>query len=318
MVSETAAEVIAFTNALPEWLCKSRQEKLFSGEALFGHVELLKEGKLFLFPHLHSKGLLAAWKEPCIAICPHWSLRLGPAVHLLRHWRADKRCLLVLEQGNDAELSLKPFTPLVIRVLECSFLPGVRAAKIDTLLEVLKPKFVMLPEGLKSRYSAKERPWSSLYYSKGKTIELPNFQEDFEVHLATDVALGLQPRQLNETTAVARLRTKLFASSGQYQLVAAEKQSDQSKRHLLHRDAVDPDRLLPAQYSCSRPQAALLGRLGRRLAPRREAAGPPVLLPATARARGRKSGGWQGRRRPGLRRPVSAATRRRRGRNAFQ
>ncbi|XP_039787588.1 integrator complex subunit 9 homolog [Panicum virgatum] len=246
MVSETAAEVIAFTNALPEWLCKSRQEKLFSGEALFGHVEILKEGKLFLFPHLHSKGLLAAWKEPCIVICPHWSLRLGPAVHLLRRWHADKRCLLVLEQGNDAELSLKPFMPLAIRVLECSFLSGVRAAKIDTLLEVLKPKFVMLPEGLKSRYSGKERAWSSLYYSMDKTIELPNFQEEFEVHLATDVALGLQPRQLNETTAVARLRTKLFASSGQYQLAAAEKQSDQSKWHLLHRDAVDPDRLLPA------------------------------------------------------------------------
>ncbi|KAG2602772.1 integrator complex subunit 9 homolog isoform X1 [Panicum virgatum] len=246
MVSETAAELIAFTNALPEWLCKSRQEKLFSGEALFGHVELLKEGKLFLFPHLHSKGLLAAWKEPCIVFCPHWSLRLGPAVHLLRRWRADKRCLLVLEQGNDAELSLKPFMPLAIRVLECSFLSGVRAAKIDTLLGMLKPKFVMLPEGLKSRYSAKERPWSFLYYSKGKTIELPNFQEDFEVHLATDVALGLQPRQLNETTAVARLRTKLYVSSGQYQLAAAEKQSDQSKRHLLHRDAVDPDHLLLA------------------------------------------------------------------------
>ena len=45
---------------------------------------------------------------------------------------------------------------------------------------------------------------------------------------------------------MARLRTKLFASSGQYQLAAAEKQSDQSKWHLLHRDAVDPDRLLPA------------------------------------------------------------------------
>jgi len=28
MVSETAAELIAFTNALPEWLCKSRQEKV--------------------------------------------------------------------------------------------------------------------------------------------------------------------------------------------------------------------------------------------------------------------------------------------------
>ncbi|RLN04165.1 hypothetical protein C2845_PM13G19970 [Panicum miliaceum] len=246
MISETAEEIIAFTNALPEWLCKSRQEKLFSGEALFGHVELLKEGKLFLFPHLHSKSLLAEWKEPCIVFCPHWSLRLGPAVHLLRRRHADKRCLLVLEQGDDAELTLKPSMPLAIQVLECSFLSRVRAAKIDTLLGALNPKFVMLPEGLKSRYSVKERPCSFLYYSKGKTIELPNIREDFEVHLATDVAHGLQPRKLNETTAVARLRTKLLVSSGKYQLAIAGKLSDQSKRHLLHRDAVDPDRLLAA------------------------------------------------------------------------
>lgn len=66
MISGTAEETIAFTNALPEWLCKSRQEKLFSGEALFGHVELLKEGKLFLFPHLHSKGLLMEGALHCI------------------------------------------------------------------------------------------------------------------------------------------------------------------------------------------------------------------------------------------------------------
>lgn len=28
MISETAEEIITFTNALPEWLCKSRQEKV--------------------------------------------------------------------------------------------------------------------------------------------------------------------------------------------------------------------------------------------------------------------------------------------------
>jgi hypothetical protein len=47
-----------------------------------------------------------------------------------------------------------------------------------------------------------------LYYTKGKTIELPNLREDFEVHLVHNVALGLQARQLNETTSVARLRKK--------------------------------------------------------------------------------------------------------------
>lgn len=107
--------------------------------------------------------------------------------------------------------------------------------------------FIMqLPEGLKSRCSIKEVPWSFFYYSKGKTIELPNLREDFEVHLATDVAFRLQPRQLNETTAVARLRTKLIVSSGRYHLASAEKQSDQSKRDLLHWSTIDPGRLLSA------------------------------------------------------------------------
>lgn len=66
MISETAEEIITFTNALPEWLCKSRQEKLFSCEPLFGHVELLKEGKLSLFSHLYSKGLLLEGTLHCI------------------------------------------------------------------------------------------------------------------------------------------------------------------------------------------------------------------------------------------------------------
>jgi len=82
-----------------------------------------------------------------------------------------------LQQGNDAELNLKPFMPLAAQVLECSFLSGVRyaitskgyisdiidyklkninfftvklnflvnrVAKIDPLLGVLKPKLVLV------------------------------------------------------------------------------------------------------------------------------------------------------------------------------
>ncbi|KAM0923026.1 hypothetical protein ACQ4PT_005796 [Festuca glaucescens] len=199
----------------------SFDRKLFSGEALFGHVELLKEDKLSMFPHLYSKALLAAWKEPCIVFCPDWSLRHSTVVHLLRRWHADKRNLLVLEQGVDAELALKPFMPAAIQVLECSFLSGIKAGKINPLLAVLKPKIVLFPEEMKSRCPIKEdAPWSFLYYSKGKTIEVPNTREEFEVRLAANVALGLQPRQLDGSIAVARLRPKLHLSNGQYMLVA--------------------------------------------------------------------------------------------------
>uniref|UniRef100_A0A453G8J0 Beta-Casp domain-containing protein n=1 Tax=Aegilops tauschii subsp. strangulata TaxID=200361 RepID=A0A453G8J0_AEGTS len=249
MISDAAEKIISFTNAVPEWLCKPRQEKLFSREeeALFGHVELLKEGRLFLFPHLYSKGLLAAWKEPCIVFCLDWSLRHSTAVHLLRRWHADKRNLLVLEQGVDTELTLKPFTPAAIQVLECSFLSGIKVRKVNPLLSVLKPKLVLFPEDLKSRCPSKEdAPWSYLYYSKGKTIEIPNTREDFEVGLPTDVAFGLQPRQLDKAIAVARLRAKLHLSKGQYVLVAPKDQSDESNRQLLHWGAVDAGRLLSA------------------------------------------------------------------------
>lgn len=37
------------------------------------------------------------WQEPCIVFCPHWSLRLGPAVHFLRRWCGDQNSLLILE-----------------------------------------------------------------------------------------------------------------------------------------------------------------------------------------------------------------------------
>ncbi|KAM0923024.1 hypothetical protein ACQ4PT_005796 [Festuca glaucescens] len=248
MISGATEKMIAFTNAVPEWLCKPRQERLFSGEALFGHVELLKEDKLSMFPHLYSKALLAAWKEPCIVFCPDWSLRHSTVVHLLRRWHADKRNLLVLEQGVDAELALKPFMPAAIQVLECSFLSGIKAGKINPLLAVLKPKIVLFPEEMKSRCPIKEdAPWSFLYYSKGKTIEVPNTREEFEVRLAANVALGLQPRQLDGSIAVARLRPKLHLSNGQYMLVAPkDRYDDQSKWQLLHWGPVGADRVLLA------------------------------------------------------------------------
>ncbi|KAK1669073.1 hypothetical protein QYE76_057232 [Lolium multiflorum] len=248
MISGAAEKMIAFTNAVPEWLCKQRQEKLFSGEALFGHVELLKEDKLSMCPHLYSKALLAAWKEPCIVLCPDLSLRHSTVVHLIRRWHTDKRNLLVLEEGVDVELALKPFMPAAIQVLECSFLSGIKAGKINPLLAVLKPKLVLFPEEMKSRCQLKEdAPWSFLYYSKGKTIEIPNTREEFEVQLAANVALGLQPRQLDGTIAVARLRAKLHLSNGQYMLVAPKDRPDgQSKQQLLHWGAVDAGRVLLA------------------------------------------------------------------------
>ncbi|PKU76399.1 hypothetical protein MA16_Dca001002 [Dendrobium catenatum] len=126
IISTTAEQTLAFTNAIPEWLCKRRQEKLFCGEPLFGHAELMKEKKLHVFPLLYSSDLLLKWQEPCIVFTLHWTLRLGPASHLLSRWHAISSCLLILEQGIDAEMALSPFKSVSMKVLQCSFLSGIQ------------------------------------------------------------------------------------------------------------------------------------------------------------------------------------------------
>ncbi|KAL6957383.1 non-specific serine,threonine protein kinase [Sarracenia purpurea var. burkii] len=126
IISSVAEELLAFSNIIPEWLCKKRQEKLYSGEPLFAHVDLIKEKKLHLFPAIHSDKLLKIWQEPCIVFCSHWSLRLGPVVHLLRRWCGDQNSLLVMEERVDADLGLLPFKPMAMKILQCSFLSGMK------------------------------------------------------------------------------------------------------------------------------------------------------------------------------------------------
>ncbi|KAL1096371.1 hypothetical protein V6Z11_D06G219400 [Gossypium hirsutum] len=143
IISSVAEELLAFTNIIPEWLCKQRQEKLFSGEPLFAHVKLIKERKIHVFPAVHSVELLTNWQEPCVVFCPHWSLRLGPVVHLLRYWCSDPNSLLILESGDDANLALLPFKPMAMKVLQCSFLSGISLQKVQPLLKALQPKLLL-------------------------------------------------------------------------------------------------------------------------------------------------------------------------------
>jgi hypothetical protein len=86
MISETAAEVIAFTNALPEWLCKSRQEKV----SLLTHESWSMKVKCSHFIAGYAAVIL--WRGtiwPCgafeggeIISVPPFTLK-GPAVRIL-------------------------------------------------------------------------------------------------------------------------------------------------------------------------------------------------------------------------------------------
>ncbi|KAI3717849.1 hypothetical protein L1987_69729 [Smallanthus sonchifolius] len=247
IISSVAEELLAYTTILPEWLCKDRQEKLYSGKPVFAHEELIKEKKIHVFPTVHSHELLMMWQEPCIVVCPHWSLRLGPVVHLLQRWHGDPNALLVLEEGVDTDLALAPFKPIAMKVLECSFVSGTKLEKVPQLLMMLQPKLILLPDYTKPYFNPLNDSLPCLFFTEDETLSVPNSKNLLELNIATDLASQLTLSKLkSEELTISRLKGKLFVDQGKHYLVA-EKQAMCSKmRPLVHWGKVDLERLLLA------------------------------------------------------------------------
>ncbi|CAN6567158.1 unnamed protein product [Malus baccata var. baccata] len=244
IISSVAEELLAFTNIVPEWLCKERQEKLFCGEPLFAHVMLINEKKLHVFPTVHSPKLLMNWQEPCIVFSPHWNLRLGPAVHLLRRWCGDQNSLLILESGPDVELSLLPFKPMEMKVLQCSFLSGIRLQKVEALLKILEPKVVLLPEDLKPNSSSITNSFSTFHYRVNETLRIPSLKDNSELEMATDLATQFKWRNLKQgNMKMTRLNGEFFVDHGRQRLLSGNLESSES-RPLVHWGSPSLEKLL--------------------------------------------------------------------------
>ncbi|XP_021297327.1 integrator complex subunit 9 homolog isoform X2 [Herrania umbratica] len=243
VISSVAEELLAFTNIIPEWLCKQRQQKLFSGEPLFEHAKLIKERNIHVFPAVHSPELLTNWQEPCIIFSPHWSLRLGPVVHLLRHWCSDPNSLLVLESGVDADIALLPFKPMAMNVLQCSFLSGMRLQKVQPLLKTLQPKLVLFPKDLRCKIQISEANMLVLY-SENETLRIPSSKNSTEIEIATDLASKFHWKTFKQET-ITRLEGELFMDYGKHRLLSGSHPADsKQQRPLVHWGSPDLNGLL--------------------------------------------------------------------------
>ncbi|ESQ49281.1 hypothetical protein EUTSA_v10020176mg [Eutrema salsugineum] len=249
VISSVAEELLGYTNTIPEWLCEQRQEKLISGEPSFGHFKFIKDKKIHLFPAIHSPNLITSWQEPCIVFAPHWSLRLGPSVQLLQRWRGDPKSLLVLEAGISSGLGLLPFRPIAMRILQCSFLSGIRLQKLPTLLSVLQPKIVLVPDAFNGRINHTEmKPIPMLTYSENKTLRVPRTADNPDVEIMAELASKLSWRILRqgENFGLARLKGELLMEGGKHRLVSGLEQEASSGKAtgLRHWGSVAPETLL--------------------------------------------------------------------------
>ncbi|KAK6933940.1 hypothetical protein RJ641_036834, partial [Dillenia turbinata] len=238
IISSIAEELLAFTNIIPEWLCQHRQDKLYSGEPLFAHVELLKQKRLHLFPALHSPELI---------------LRLGPVVHLLQRWQNDPNSLIVLENGVDADLALLPFKPITIKVLQCSFVSAMKFQTFKPMLNMLQPKYVLrtallpqqFPDDLRWETFCPENPFTCRYYSENETVPIPSLNST-ELEITTGLASQLHCKSLKqESMNIARLKGELIVEHGKHRLDSSvEPVQNSNPKPLLRWGLIDLKRLL--------------------------------------------------------------------------
>lgn len=71
-------------------------------------------------------------------------MRLGPTVHFLKRFCGDPNSLLVMEDAVDFDLALLPFKPMAMKILNCSFVSGMKMHKIQPLFDILQPKSVLV------------------------------------------------------------------------------------------------------------------------------------------------------------------------------
>ncbi|TKY49683.1 Integrator complex subunit 9 [Spatholobus suberectus] len=249
IISSVAEKLLALLNIMPEWLCKQRQDKLFAGEPLFAHVKLLKERRIHVVPAIHSHELLINWEEPCIVFCPHWTLRMGPVVHLLRRWCGNPNSLLILEGGLNPELVLLPFKPVAMTVLQCLFPSGIGLQKVKPLLKTLQPKTVLCPEELRLQInfsSAKSFP--VLYYTEAETLKVPYQKGSLELKIATDLASQFYWKTFKkEEINITKLKGELLMENARHHLLLDnDNQSSMRNRSLVHCGLPDSEKLMAA------------------------------------------------------------------------
>ncbi|QCD84998.1 integrator complex subunit 9 [Vigna unguiculata] len=250
IISSKAEELLALLNIIPEWLCKQRQEKLFAGEQLFAHVKLLKEKKIHVVPAIHSRELLINWQEPCIVFCPHWSMRMGPVVHLLRRWCGCPNSLLILEDVLNLELALLPFQPVAMKVLQCLFPSGIGLRTVQPLLKLLRPKTVLCPEELRLQINlSSENSFSVLYYSEAETLKVPYRKHNSEIKIATDLASHFYWKTFKkEEINITKLKGELRMENGRHHLLLEtdNKNSSSNSSSLEHCGLPDSEKLMAA------------------------------------------------------------------------
>ena len=98
---------------------KDYRDKAYIPEEPFVHGEMVRNSRLQIFPSVDGK-FSETFKSPCIVFCSHYSLRFGPAVHLMSQWKSSpKNSIIFTDSEFHFEYVLTPYRPFAIKIAYC-------------------------------------------------------------------------------------------------------------------------------------------------------------------------------------------------------
>eukprot|EP00058_Branchiostoma_floridae_P003826 XP_002589314.1 hypothetical protein BRAFLDRAFT_217919 [Branchiostoma floridae] len=231
-VSPMADSSLAYSNIFAEWLCQSKQSKVYLPEAPFVHEELKTISRLKVFPSVHGD-FSSEFKTPCVVFAGHPTLRFGDGVHFMEIWGQSKANTVIFVEPDIPYLdALAPFQPLAMKAVHCPIDTRLSFQQANKIISDLKPLHVVLPEtyitpppSLPQRSDlVLEADPPPTTYQRGEVLSLPIKRMYEKIEITPELASALVPSEIRQGVAVASVTGVLEAKDNNYVLQSVPKQ----------------------------------------------------------------------------------------------
>lgn len=230
-ISPVADSSLAYSNILAEWLSSAKQNKVYIPEEPFPHANLVKNARLKHFQHIYSEGFSNEFRQPCIVFCGHPSLRFGDIVHFIEMWGNNPLHTIIFTEPDFPYMqALAPFQPLAMKAVYCPIDTSLNFQQANKLIKELKPGLLIIPESYtvpppmmpqKVELTIERTPDRQIItFDREKVLKLPLKKSHVKVHLSTEIAKNLTPREVQPGVTAAPLVGWLVVKDNTYNIKA--------------------------------------------------------------------------------------------------
>uniref|UniRef100_A0A8C4TFN7 Integrator complex subunit 9 n=3 Tax=Erpetoichthys calabaricus TaxID=27687 RepID=A0A8C4TFN7_ERPCA len=225
-ISPVANSSLEFSQIFAEWLCQSKQSKVYLPEPPFPHAELIQTNKLKHYSSVYGD-FSNDFKQPCVVFTGHPSLRFGDVVHFMELWgKSSLNTIIFTEPDFSYVDALAPFQPLAMKCVYCPIDTRLNFIQVNKLLKELQPLHLVCPE----QYT--QPPPSQVHrsdlmldvqmplmaYKRCSVLTLP-FRRSFErIEILPQLADSLMPIEMKPGVSVATISATLHSKDNKHVL----------------------------------------------------------------------------------------------------